>query len=144
MNCMRGVYRITTDPSMMDSKKVYEYLRTYSYWASTRTLETVARSMDHSLNFGVLKKDILIGYARVVTDLTTFAWLCDVIIIPEERGNGLGKWLVECITTHPDLLGVRRFLLATRDAHSLYKKYGGFNLIANPERWMEKINPDAV
>ncbi len=144
MNCMRGDYLITTDREMMDIKKVHEYLNHYSYWASTRTLETVSCSMDHSLNFGILKDNFLVGYARVVTDFATFAWLCDVIIIPEERGNGLGKWLVECITTHPDLLGIRRFLLATRDAHSLYEKYGGFNPIANPDRWMEKFDPEAV
>lgn len=143
MNYKRGEYLITTDPKTIDFKKVHKYLCQYSYWAANRTLETVVKSMDHSLNFGILKDDMLVGYARVVTDSATFAWLCDVIIIPEERGNGLGKWLVECITTHPDLSGIRRILLATRDAHGLYEKYGGFKPLANPERWMEKLNPDA-
>ncbi len=80
------------------------------------------------------------GLARVVTDYATFAWVCDVFIIPEQRKNGLGKWLIECVVSHPDLKDLRRILLATRDAHELYHQYGGFTALANPDRWMEKTN----
>jgi GNAT superfamily N-acetyltransferase len=94
------------------------------------------------LNFGVYGPVGQAGFARVVTDYATFAWLCDVFILPQYRQDGLGKWLVECIIQHPDLKQLRRFMLATRDAHELYRKYGGFVSMSSPERWMERINPD--
>jgi hypothetical protein len=139
----RGNYTIYTDPAKLNVEKVHRFLSEYTYWAKNRTLETVRKSMENSLCFGIFFQDNQIGFARVVTDSATFAWLCDVIIVPEHRGAGLGKWMVECIVNHPDLVGIRRIVLATNDAHSLYEKYGGFKQLADPERWMEKFNPDA-
>jgi GNAT superfamily N-acetyltransferase len=139
----RGEYLISTDTGKIDAEKVHGFLSQYSYWAPNRKLDVVRRSLENSLNFGVFHRDDLVGFARVVTDYATFAWLCDVIILPEHREHGLGKWLVECIINHPDIKPIRRLLLATRDAHGLYSKYGGFQPLANPERWMEKFNPNA-
>ncbi len=137
----RDNYTISTDPARLDIDVIYHFLTTGSYWAQNRPLEVVKRSIENSLNFGVYCDNHQVGFARVVTDYATFAWLCDVYIDPQARGAGLGKWLVECIVNHPDLKGLRRLLLATRDAHELYRKYGGFTELANPERWMEKFNP---
>jgi GNAT superfamily N-acetyltransferase len=139
----RGDFTITTDTSRIDCEKVHWFLNQYTYWARNRSLQVVQHAMENSLNFGIHCQDDLVGFARVVTDYATFAWLCDVIITPEHRGKGLGIWVVECVTNHPDLRGIRRIILATQDAHGLYQKHGGFKPLANPERWMEKFNPDA-
>lgn len=139
----RDGYTICTDPARLDIPRVHALLTRYSYWAQNRTLEVVEHSIQNSLNFGIYKDGEQVGFARLVTDYATFAWLCDVIILPEHREHGLGKWLVECIINHPDIKPIRRLLLATRDAHGLYSKYGGFQPLANPERWMEKFNPNA-
>lgn len=140
----RGNYTITTEPSKISCEKVHWFLTQYSYWAKNRSLETVSQSMANSLNFGILYQNDLVGFARIVTDYATFAWLCDVIISPDQRRQGLGIWMVECIINHPDLIGIKRMILATLDAHGLYEKYGKFKPLTNPERWMEKINPDAA
>jgi GNAT superfamily N-acetyltransferase len=134
-------YTISTDPARLDVPRVHEFLSKGSYWAQNRSLATVQRSIENSLNFGIYSATGQVGFARVVTDYATFGWLCDVYIDPAARGAGLGKWLVECIVNHPDLKGLRRLLLATRDAHGLYRDYGGFVPLANAERWMEKFNP---
>ncbi len=139
----RGDYIITTDPGKIEAEKVHGFLSQYSYWAQNRPIETIKRSMENSLNFGVFHGNELVGFARIVTDYATFAWLCDVIVIPQERGNGLGIWLVECITNFPELTSIKRLFLATKDAHGLYEKYGGFQILNHPERWMEKINSQA-
>jgi GNAT superfamily N-acetyltransferase len=139
----RGDYRITTDSEKIEAEKVHAFLSQHSYWAQNRALEAVKHSMEHSLNFGVFHGCDLVGFARVVTDYTTFAWLCDVIVVPEHRGHGLGIWLVECVTTYPELEGIKRIFLATRDAHELYAKYGGFQVLNHPERWMERVHPQA-
>jgi GNAT superfamily N-acetyltransferase len=94
------------------------------------------------LCFGVYRQDKQAGFARVVTDYSTFAWLCDVFILPEFRGLGLAKWLVQTIVEYPDFGHLRRFILATKDASSLYQKYAGFVLLKNPERWMERLLPN--
>lgn len=139
----REQYTISTDPSRLDLVLVHHFLSTQSYWAKNRTLEAQARAVQNSLNFGVYAGLQQVGYARVVADYATFAWLCDVFILPEYRGLGLSKWLVQTVIDHPDLRPIRRLLLATRDAHELYRKYGGFDTLPNPERWMERFNPDA-
>lgn len=136
----RDNYTISTDPSRLDLAVIHNFLSTGSYWAQNRPFEVVKRSIENSLNFGVYCGDRQVGLARVVTDYATFAWVCDVFIIPEQRKNGLGKWLIECVVNHPDLMDLRRILLATRDAHELYHQYGGFTSLANPDRWMEKTN----
>lgn len=135
----RDNFIISTDPAWLDISFIHSFLSTGSYWAQNRPLEVVQRSIENSLNFGVYCDGRQVGFARVVTDYATFAWVCDVFIIPEQRRSGLGKWLVECVVNHPDLKPLRRLLLATRDAHELYRKYGGFAPLGNPDRWMEKV-----
>lgn len=98
------------------------------------------RSLDHSLNFGIFKKDQQVGFARVVTDFATFAWIADVFILEEHRGQGLAKCLMESILSHPQLQGFRRWVLATKDAHELYRKFG-FQELRRPERWLERPDP---
>ena len=139
----RDGYTISTDPARLDVTAIHRFLTELSYWAQERPLEVVQRSIENSLNFGIYCGSEQVGFARVVTDYATFAWLCDVIILPEHRGQGLSKWLVDCIVNHPDLKKIRRLMLATRDAHELYRKYGGFEPLPSPERWMQRFNPDA-
>jgi hypothetical protein len=139
----RGDYTITTDPSRISCERVQWFLNQYSYWAKKRPLETIQKAMANSLNFGIIYEEELVGFARVVTDYATFGWLCDVIITPEQQGQGLGIWMVECVTNHPNLVGIKRLILATSDAHGLYERHGGFHPLASPERWMEKFNPEA-
>ena len=134
----RDSFTISTDPVRLDIDAIADML-TRAYWAKGRTRDVIARYIQHSLTFGVYDGDRQIGLARLVTDYTTFAWLCDVFIHEDYRGQGLGKWLMETIHGHPDLQDLRRWLLATRDAHGLYRQFGWAPL-ANPERWMEKSN----
>jgi GNAT superfamily N-acetyltransferase len=129
---------ISTDPALLDLNAITNML-SHAYWAKDRLPEIVIRSVHNSLVFGVYDGTLQIGLARVVTDFSTFAWLCDVYILEEYRGRGIGKWLMETILSHPGLHGVRRFLLVTRDAHGLYSQYG-FTALQNPDRWMEKID----
>jgi GNAT superfamily N-acetyltransferase len=129
-------YEITCDKSKLDVGLVHRYLSEDSYWAQGRTLEVVHRSIEASLCFGVYKGTRQVGFARVVTDGATFAWLCDVFIIDEHRGLGLGKRLVERVVAEPVLQGLGIFLLATRDAHELYARYGRFTSLDTPGKWM--------
>jgi len=135
----RGEFLISTDQQRLNIPFVHEFLSSQSYWAKGRSRELVERSIDNSLSFGVFHDNEQIGFARVVTDYATFAWLADVFIIDTYRGQGLGRWLVEVITSHPQLQGFRRWLLATRDAHELYRQVG-FRELAEPNRWMERRN----
>lgn len=139
--CRNDGYSINNDPSLLDIALITDFLANHTYWGQNRTEEIVRRSVENSLNFGVYFEGRQVGFARVITDCATFAWLCDVFILPEHRKSGLGKWLVDCVVNHPDLKPLRRLLLATRDAHELYRKYGGFQPLANVDRWMEKFNP---
>jgi GNAT superfamily N-acetyltransferase len=134
----RGNYLISTDPSMLDLDAVHGFLQR-SYWASERPLETVKRSVEHSLNFGLYqeREGRQIGFARVVTDLATFAWLCDVFIDEAHRGQGLGVWLMQAVADHPELRCMRLWVLGTRDAHGFYEKIG-FTPLSVPEKWMQK------
>ena len=132
-------FTITTDKRALDVEFIHEFLAKTSYWAQGRSLELVQRSIENSLNFGVFHDNRQVGFARVVTDFATFAWLADVFIADEYRGRQLGVWLIEVITSHPQLQGFRRWLLATRDAHELYRRFG-FTELAEPKRWMERFN----
>ena len=134
----RDGFSISTDKSKLDVDLVHQFLSCSSYWAQGRPLGVVEKSIEHSLCFGVYDGDQQVGFARVVTDYATFAWLCDVFILESHRGRGLGKWLIECIVACPDLQGPKKFLLATRDAHDLYRGYGGFESLEQPEKWMAR------
>jgi GNAT superfamily N-acetyltransferase len=131
----KGQYSITTDPQMLDVDAIHAFL-SRSFWAEGIPKETVARAIANSLCFGVFDGKAQVGFARVVTDRATFAYLCDVYILESHRGRGLGKWLIETVMAHPDLQGLRRFQLVTRDAHGLYRRHG-FESPLNPERHME-------
>lgn len=142
MNWQNGEFTISTDRDRLQLDAIHKFLTEESYWAKTRTREQTETAIKNSLPFGVYKGENLIGFARVVTDYATFAYLGDVYILEEFRGQGLSKWLMDVIVNHPDLQGFRRWVLATKDAHTLYEKYG-FSELKHPERWMEKAAPDA-
>lgn len=135
-----GAYLISDDPARVDIAAVHTWLSEFSYWAKGRSPQTVARSIANSIPLGVYHDEALVGFARVVTDRATFAWLCDVFVMEEHRGRGLGRALVEAAVTHPELLGVQRFVLATADAQELYRK-SGFEVLAHPDRWMLRRGP---
>jgi GNAT superfamily N-acetyltransferase len=137
----RDPYRITTDAALFDLDAVHAYL-TRSYWAAGIPKDVVAKAVAHSLCFGLFDGARQIGLARVVTDRATFAYLCDVYVLEEWRGRGLGTWLIEAVVSHPDLQGLRRLGLVTRDAHGLYERFG-FSALAHPPRHMEKVAHDA-
>lgn len=135
-----GEFLISTDKTKLDLNVIRRFLDG-SYWAKGRSVETIRRSIENSIAFGVYKDDRQIGFARVITDYATFAWIADVFIIEEFRGRGLSKWLMEVIIGHPELQGFRRWVLATKDAHELYRKFG-FVELKKPERWMERHDPN--
>jgi GNAT superfamily N-acetyltransferase len=132
---------ISTDPQRLDLEAVCGFM-SRSYWAQNRTRPTIERALRNSLVFGVYEESSMVAMARIITDYATFAWLCDVFVREDYRGRGIGKWLMESILAHPELQGLRRWLLATRDAHGLYSQYG-YTSLQNIERWMERLNPDA-
>jgi GNAT superfamily N-acetyltransferase len=139
----RSGFTLSTDPARLQIEVIHAYLSRQSYWAQGRPLETVKHSIENSLCYGIYQivpqgSEQQVAFARVVTDYATFAWLCDVFVLESHRGEGLGKWLVESVVDHPDLQKIRRILLATRDAHELYRNYGGFENLASPERWMAR------
>jgi GNAT superfamily N-acetyltransferase len=136
----RGRYQITTDPARVDVDAAHAYL-SRSYWAEAIPRELLAKAMARSLCFALLDGDRQVGLARVISDGATFAYLCDVYVLEECRGQGLGKWLIETVMTHPDLQGLRRFVLATRDAHGLYAPFG-FAPPQRPQVYMEIVRPD--
>jgi len=136
----RGDYEISTDPDRVDIPAVHRFLSEDAYWSPGVPLDVVRRSIDGSIVFGVYKGGEQVGMARVVTDRATFAWVCDVFVLPAHRGDGLGKWLMECVKSHPDLQGLRRWLLATRDAHGLYAQFGFVDV--DPGRLMEIVDRD--
>jgi GNAT superfamily N-acetyltransferase len=131
----KGDFEISTDPARVDVRMVHEFL-TKSYWAKGIPIETVQRSIENSTCFGVYHGRQQVGFARIISDLATFAYLADVFVLSSYRGRGLSRWLMECIVSHPDLRGLRRWMLATKDAHGLYAKFG-FTAIGSPESWME-------
>ncbi|HUE29589.1 MAG TPA: GNAT family N-acetyltransferase [Verrucomicrobiae bacterium] len=137
----RGEYTISTDPRRLDLDLIHDFLSRRSYWAAGRSRERVARSIEHSLPFGLYDRTGQVGFARVVTDHVVIAFLADVFVLEAHRGEGLGKWLVETVMRTPELQRVRRWMLGTRDAHELYRRFG----LAEPAPGvlMEKVDPDA-
>ncbi|MDP9954570.1 GNAT family N-acetyltransferase [Epilithonimonas hungarica] len=129
-------FYISTDKSKMDIETIHHYLSEESYWAKGVSREIVEKSIANSFCFGVFHQDLQVGFAKVITDFTTIAYLGDVFILDEFRGLGLSKLLMENIMNHPELQGLRRWILLTADAHELYKKFG-WNNIKEPARWME-------
>jgi GNAT superfamily N-acetyltransferase len=132
----RDSYVISTDKSKLNLHLIHNFLSNSSYWAQGRPLATVQKSIEHSLCFGVYASTEQVGFARVVTDHATFAWLCDVFILETHQGKGLGKWLVECVVAHPELQRLKRFVLATSTAQEFYQRYGGFENLPALEKWM--------
>ncbi|MBN1984455.1 MAG: GNAT family N-acetyltransferase [Chitinivibrionales bacterium] len=131
-----GEYLISTDKTLLDRQSVYDFLHNQSYWALDRTMNDMETSIIHSLCFGVYLRGSQVGFSRVVTDYATHAWICDVFIHPAHRAQGLGRHLVECMIGHPLLKSVKTMYLATKDAQKLYERYGGFQLLDVPERFM--------
>jgi GNAT superfamily N-acetyltransferase len=155
----RGEFVISTDPARLDLDVIYGFL-TNSYWAKGIPREVVARSVEHSLCFGIYdegggksplkpksglngaaRHGSQVGFARVVSDCSTVAYLGDVFVLESHRGRGLGKWMMECIVQHPALQGLRRWILLTRDAHGLYSQFG-FTPVKSPDRYMERHEPE--
>ena len=133
-------YEISTDPARFDIDAIHAFL-TQSYWSPGIPRATVARAIANSLCFGAFWQGQQVGFARMVTDKTTFAYLCDVYVLEAHRGHGLSKQLMEHVMKHPDLQGLRRMMLATRDAHGLYAQFG-FTPLSAPERIMEVLKPN--
>jgi GNAT superfamily N-acetyltransferase len=128
-------YVISTDPGRLDLDRVHAFLAEESYWSPGVPRDVVERAVAGSLVFGAYRGDEQVGFARVVTDRATFAWVCDVFVVPEHRGRAVGKLLVEAIVAHPDLSGIRRLMLATADAHGLYRQFG-FRALERPQRYL--------
>lgn len=135
----RDAFAVSTNPTRLDLDAIHAFLST-SYWAEGIPRELLARALQNSLCFGLYEGTRQVGLARVITDSATFAYLCDVYVLPELRGRGLGTWLMECVMRHPDLQDLRRFSLVTRDAHELYRPVG-FTEIGNPGQHMEIARP---
>jgi GNAT superfamily N-acetyltransferase len=142
MEVSRGQFSISTDRSRLDVAAIQDFLNNESYWAQNRSREQTAAAIENSICFGLFDGDVQIGFARVVSDRATFAYLGDVYVLDEYRGRGLSKWLMDAVISHPELQGLRRWVLATRDAHGLYEKFG-FGPLVHPDRWMERPAPDA-
>lgn len=136
----RDNFLISTDPSRLDVRAIHAYLDR-SYWAAGIPMDVLERAIRGSLCFGLYDGDRQIGFARTVTDRATFAYLADVYVLESYRGQGLAKWMMRVIVAHPDLQGLRRFALATKDAHGLYAQFG-FAPLARPDRHMEIARPD--
>ena len=132
-----GAYVISTDRQRLDLDSIHAFLSTEAYWARGVTRETVERSIAGSVPFGAYRGGAQVGFARVVTDGATFAWLADVYVLGSERGNGLGKEIVRTVVEHPEVTPVRRLMLATADAHGLYEQFGIVPLVRT-ERFMAK------
>jgi GNAT superfamily N-acetyltransferase len=137
---IRETFTVTSDPSKLDLAVIAQFLAS-SYWAKGIPVATVEKSLQNSLCFALLDGERQIGFGRVISDRATFAFLADVFVVPEYQGRGLGKWLVECILGHPDLQGLRRWILGTLDAHGLYERFG-FTPLARPEAVMERRTPN--
>ncbi len=135
-------FEISTDKQRLEIETIHRFLADESYWAKTRTLEQTKTAIQNSLCFGGYLDDRQVAFARVVTDFATFAYVGDVFVLSEFRGRGLGKLLMDAVVSHPELQGLRRWLLATRDAHGLYEPFE-FSPLKFPDRWMEKTAPDA-
>lgn len=132
-------YLVSTDPAKLDPQAAHAYLTT-SYWSPGIPLAVVKKALENSLCFGLYHQGKQVGLSRVVTDHATYAYLCDVYVLEAHRGKGLGHWMVECVMSHPELQNLRRFGLATKDAHGVYAAFG-FTPLKAPERMMERLDP---
>ena len=141
MEWHKGEYTISDEPGRLDLGVIHRFVSEESYWGQGRPIEVVRRSVENSVPFGVYRGGEMVGFARVVTDRATFAWVADVFVVTAHRGRGLSKWLMETILAHPDLQGFRRWVLATKDAQGLYWQFG-FRELKRPERWMERPDPN--
>ncbi len=141
MEWIKDSFTISDDVSRLDLDAICDFL-SRTYWADKRPRHVIEKSIRHSMCFGVYDSEKQIGFARVVTDSAVFAYLCDVFIHEDYRGHSLGKWMMECVMSHPDLQGLRRWSLVTRDAHGLYNQFG-FTELSDPSRWMEKFDSTA-
>jgi GNAT superfamily N-acetyltransferase len=137
----RDGMRLSTDPAEIDVDAVHRFIAEDSYWAPGVPRAVVQRSIEHSLCFAVYDAGAQVAFARVVSDRATFAYLADVFVLPGHRGRGIGKWMMEAIAAHPELQGLRRWMLMTADAHGLYAQYG-YTPLKRPERAMERLDPD--
>jgi GNAT superfamily N-acetyltransferase len=136
-----GEYEISTDTHRLNVEVIHNFLAEESYWSPGIPLGIVERAIQNSLCFGVYHHTAQVGFARVVTDKSTFALLADLFILSAHRGKGLSKWLMRCVVGHEDLQGLRRLLLLTSDAHGLYRQFG-FQELGNPSRFMEVLRQD--
>jgi GNAT superfamily N-acetyltransferase len=136
----RGGYEIDDDPGRLDVDAIHAFLARDAYWSAGIPRDVLSRAIAGSLNFGLYGNGAQVGFARVVSDKATFAWLCDVYVLPDHRGHGLGHWLVRAALDHPDLQGLRRIMLATSDAHRIYADCG-FAPLSDPQRWMAIATP---
>lgn len=144
MEIQNKEYTISTDTEKLDIKVIHKYLSKESYWAKNIPFNIIKKSIENSFCFGVYIDNKQIGFARLVTDKATFAYLADVFILPEHRNKGLAKWLMITIHEHPELQGLRRWILATRDAHKLYEQFGWTRFTEEAStRFMQFHNPDA-
>ncbi|HVF30939.1 MAG TPA: GNAT family N-acetyltransferase [Pyrinomonadaceae bacterium] len=137
-----GMVEISNDRSRIDVDMIHRFLTTETYWAQTRTYEQTRAAIANSLCFSAFVDGVFAGFGRVVSDFATFAYVGDVFVFDRFRGQGIGKLIMQAMVDHPDLQGLRRWLLATRDAHGLYEQYE-FSPLKFPERWMERTAPDA-
>jgi GNAT superfamily N-acetyltransferase len=138
----RATLRLSTDAAEMDVDAIHAYLSGESYWAAGIPRDVVERAVRNSLCFGIFDGGAQVAFARVITDRATFAYLADVYVLQPYRGRGLGKWMMEAILAHPELRGLRRWMLFTKDAHGLYAQFG-FTPVTHPERCMERTTPNA-
>jgi GNAT superfamily N-acetyltransferase len=137
----RAPYSISTDQARLDIDAIHAFLAYESYWAAGIAKDVLARGIAHSLCFGMYHAGVQIGFARVISDYATYAYLNDVYILAPHRGQGLASWLIECVLAHQDLQGLRRFMLTTKDAQELYSRFGFIPLVF-PARHMERLAPD--
>ena len=137
----RGEFLLSFDKDRLQLDRVVDYLARQSYWAQGRPTEVIETSIHTSVCLGIYHQGEQVAFARLVTDQATFAWLCDVFVDPAQRGQGLGKWLVEAATGYTDRMGIKRTVLATRDAQKLYEHYGNFQNFEAPEMWMTRFHP---
>jgi GNAT superfamily N-acetyltransferase len=142
MEITSGEFTISTDKGRLDVDLIHRFLTEEAYWAANRTPQQTRTAIENSLCFGAYLEDRLVGFGRVVSDHATFAYAGDVFVLGEYRGRGLSKSIMQAMVSHPELQGLRRWILATRDAHGLYEQFE-FSSLRHPERWMERTAPDA-
>lgn len=135
-----GPFHISTNPAKLQLNVIHKYLAQESYWAQNIPEAIVVKASQNSLNFGLYQNEEQIGYARVISDFATFAYLCDVFVLPEHQGQGLSKWMMQSVLAHPDLQGLRRMMLMTKDAHGLYAQFN-FTPLADASKCMEMTKP---